>query len=188
MKEYLNAQELNDLLFSLYLIERNRDTVKNWQEHDNLSKEEAKYLKLGATYTEKFMTLLLQRLPEKQVDKFMKRTIREVKEPVRLIDKWTADRIFGRYDEEYKVVKMPRKEFEYLAMNLVYQHCRGCKKKLQDCDLYTLLDNNMFPTCDKGRSCPYSSPTDDNEAEKKEKGKVSKRKQKKLANRFDEDE
>ncbi|MGL5569615.1 MAG: DUF5651 domain-containing protein [Cetobacterium sp.] len=189
MKEYLNAQELNDLLFTFYLIERNRDTVDSWQERDNLTKEEAKYLRMAATYTEKMMMSVLKRLPTKQVDKFMHRTVREIKDPVRLIDKWTVDRVLGRYDEAYKVVKMPRVEFEYLAMTLIDQHCKGCKKSFQDCDLYTLLDNNVFPTCDEARNCPYGfvPPGTEKSKKDKEKGKVSKRKQKKLANRFDED-
>lgn len=186
MKEYLSAEELNDLLFTFYLIERNRDTVNAWEKRGNLTKEEAKYLRLGSTYTEKFLKLVLARLPWKQVDKFSRRTLREIKDPVRLIDKWTVDRVLGRYDEAYKVVKMPRGEFEYLAMTLIEQHCKGCKKSFDTCDLYTLLDNNIFPTCDKAKNCPYGFVVI-GEKTKKEKGKISKRKQKKLANRFDED-
>lgn len=189
MKEYLNAQELNDLLFSFYLIERNRDTVAKWDERGNLTKEEAKYLRTAATYTEKMMMSVLKRLPTKQVDKFMARTVREIKDPVRLIDKWTTDRVLGRYEEGYKVVKIKREEFEYLAMTLIDVHCRGCNKSLQECDLYTFLDDNLFPTCDNGKSCPYCfvPPGTEKPKKEKEKGKISKRKQKKLANRFDED-
>lgn len=185
MKDYLTGQEINDLLFTFYLIERNRNTRDEWGERGNLTKEEMKYLKMATTWTDKFLTTVLKRYPDKQVVKFMARTEREIKDPVRLVDKWTVDRVLGRFNDAYEIVKMPRNEFEFLAMSLINVHCKNCNKKLDNCDLYTFLDDNMFPTCDKGKGCPYRY-IEPSQKEKKEKGKVSKRKQKKLANRFDE--
>lgn len=196
MKNYLTGQELNDLLFTTYLIERNRDTVKEWESRGNLTKEEAKYLRTAVTYTEKSLALIINRMPEKQIEKFMLRTLRAVKDPVRIVDKWTYDRLLGSMEKEYEIVKMPRVEFEYLAMTLIDKYCRECKKTFDNCDLYTLLDNNLFPTCDSGPNCPYQFiPPEVKEAKKqaklekmenKKSGKISKRKLKKIAARFDD--
>lgn len=188
MKDYLTADELNDLLFTTYLIERNRDTAKTWGNRDNLTKEELRYLKTACTWTDKFMLSVLGRLPKKQVEKFALRTVRAMKDPVRIIDKWSYDRILGNIEKELEVIKMPRGEFDFLAESLIKVHCIDCKKSLQDCDLYDLLNDNMYPTADKQYRCPYSWSEYKEPKEKKEKGKLSKRKQKKLANRFDEDD
>ena len=58
-------------------------------------------------------------------------------------------------ETEFEVVKMPRNEFDYLAKQLIARCCVQCNQSFKDCDLYTLLDNNMFPTCNLGKNCPY---------------------------------
>ena len=85
---------------------------------------------------------------------------------------------------------MPRNEFDYLAKQLIARCCVQCNQSFKDCDLYTLLDNNMFPTCNLGKNCPYKFiPEKDRvKKEKKDKTKISNRKQKKLKNKYDEDE
>lgn len=189
MKDYFTNNEIDDLLFTSYLIERNGDLVKQWESRGNLTKEEAKYLRTAVTYTKKFLTNVMERMPVKQVERFTLRTIRAINEPVRIVDKWTYDRIFGNLEKEFEVVKMPRLEFEFLAKQLIARCCIGCNKSFQECDLYTLLDNNMFPTCNLAKNCPYKFiPEKDRVKKEKDKTKISKRKQKKLKNKYDEDE
>lgn len=189
MKDYFTNNEIDDLLFTSYLIERNGDLVKQWESRGNLTKEEAKYLRTAVTYTKKFLTNVMDRMPVKQVERFTLRTIRAINEPIRIVDKWTYDRIFGNLEKEFEVVKMPRVEFEYLAKFLIANNCIKCNKSFEDCDLYTLLDNNMFPTCNLGKNCPYKFiPEKDRVKKEKDKTKISKRKQKKLKNKYDEDE
>ena len=187
MKDYFTNNELNDLLFVSYLIERNSGTVNEWEARGNLTKEEAKCLRMATTYTKKFLTKVMERMPSKQVDKFVVRTVRAMEDPVRIIDKWTYDRILGKFETEYEVVKMPRGEFEFLAQQLIARCCIECNNSFKDCDLYTLLDDNMFPTCDRARNFPYKF-VPPKEKVSKDKSKISKRKQKKLKNKYDEDE
>ena len=189
MKDYFTNNEIDDLLFTSYLIERNTELVDEWGDRGNLTKEEAKYLRTAVTYTKKYLTNVMERMPSKQVEKFALRTIRAIHEPIRIVDKWTYDRIFGKMETEFEVVKMPRNEFDYLAKQLIARCCVQCNQSFKDCDLYTLLDNNMFPTCNLGKNCPYKFiPEKDRVKKEKDKTKISKRKQKKLKNKYDEDE
>ena len=59
MKDYFTNNELNDLLFVSYLIERNSGTVNEWEARGNLTKEEAKCLRMATTYTKKFLTKVM---------------------------------------------------------------------------------------------------------------------------------
>ena len=92
MKDYFTNNEIDDLLFTSYLIERNTELVDEWGARGNLTKEEAKYLRTAVTYTKKFLTATMERMPMKQVEKFTLRTRRAIHEPVRIVDKWTYDR------------------------------------------------------------------------------------------------
>ena len=70
MKDYFTNNEIDDLLFTSYLIERNTELVDEWGARGNLTKEEAKYLRTAVTYTKKFLTATMERMPMKQVEKF----------------------------------------------------------------------------------------------------------------------
>lgn len=196
MKNYLTAREMNDLLYVSHLLEINSKTVESWQEHNNMTKEEGKYLRTAITYTEKFMKTLLSRMPEKEIDKFMKRTIRAQKEPVRILDKWMMDRVFGSYETEYEIVKVERPEFEKLAYLAINNHCKDCERNYSKCELYDILENNLVPRCEMKNNCAYAFISEEakKRAEEKKKakleskGKESKRKSKKKANRFDVDQ
>ena len=131
MKDYFTNNEIDDLLFTSYLIERNTELVDEWGARGNLTKEEAKYLRTAVTYTKKFLTATMERMPMKQVEKFTLRTIRAIHEPVRIVDKWTYDRIFGKMEKEFEVVKMPRGEFDYLARQLIARCCVQCNQSFK---------------------------------------------------------
>ena len=78
---------------------------------------------------------------------------------------------------------------DYFAKQLIARCCVQCNESFKNCDLYTLLDNNMFPTCNLAKNCPYKYiPEKDRVKKEKDKTKISKRKQKKLKNKYDEDE
>lgn len=196
MKTYLSGAELNDLLFVTHLIEFNRTTVNNWEKRGNLTKEEAKFLRTGATWTEKFLTTVLNRMPKKEVEKYAKRTLRAQQDPIRILDKWMQDRVFGTYETEFEVVKVERPQFEQLAMVAIHAHCRDCNKSYTECDLYDILEDNLVPRCETKCNCAYAYISEEakQRAEEKKKlkaekkNKVSKRKAKKIANRFDENQ
>ena len=65
MKDYFTNNEIDDLLFTSYLIERNTELVDEWGARGNLTKEEAKYLRTAVTYTKKYLTNVMERMPSK---------------------------------------------------------------------------------------------------------------------------
>ena len=199
MKNYLNTKQMNDLLFTFHLLEQNTKTVNEWQKHNNLTTTEAGHLRKAITWTEKFVEAVLSRMGPKEVDKVHKRTIKAMEEPVRIIDKWMEQRIFGTFDTEYEIVKIERPQFEKLCMACIGHYCEDCKNSYNDCDIYDILDDNLMARAELKPNCPYAYISDEKrlemqkekelrELKKLEKKAGSKRSRKKKANRYDEDD
>ena len=196
MKDYLNNKQMNDLLFTFHLLEQNTKTVNEWQKHNNLTTTEAGHLRKAITWTEKFVEAVLSRMGPKEVNKVHKRTIKAMEEPVRIIDKWMEQRIFGTFDTEFEIVKIERPQFEKLCMACIGHYCEDCKNSYNDCDIYDILDDNLMARAELKPNCPYAYDSEKTIEKKKEKeqarleakGKVSKRKAKKNKNKFDEDD
>ena len=199
MKNYLNNKQMNDILFTFHLLEQNTKTVNEWQKHNNLTTTEAGHLRKAITWTEKFVEAVLSRMGPKEVDKVHKRTIKAMEEPVRIIDKWMEQRIFGTFDTEYEIVKIERPQFEKLCMACIGHYCKDCKNSYNDCDIYDILDDNLMARAELKPNCPYAYISDEKrlemqkekelrELKKLEKKAGSKRSRKKKANRYDEDD
>lgn len=195
MRKYLNSKEMNDLLFTFHLLEHNSKVVNEWQHFDNLTTKEAGHLRKAITWTEKFLESVLTRLEPKEMEKVNKRTIKAMKDPVRVLDKWMHDRIFGSYDTEYEIVKVERPQFEKLSLACIQAHCQDCKNSFNSCDIYDIFADNLVPRAELKHNCPYAFDSEKTIKEREEKakarleakGKVSKRKSKKVKNRFDEE-
>lgn len=198
LKDYLSAKDMNDLLFISHLLETNFNTLENWKQHENITKEEAKYLKTAITYTEKFLSQVFKRMPEKENEKFIKRCVKAENEPVRILDKWMHDRILGKFETEHEVVKIERPQLEKLALACIQSHCEDCTESYNSCDIYDIMEDNLIPRCEHLKNCPYAywsaetinkmqkavAKRKAEQEEKKSKG----RKAKKNKNRFDEDD
>lgn len=198
MKKYLNNNEINDLLFIFHMIETNTSSVDSWIKRGNMTSNEAKWIRTAITYNMKALRSILDRLDPKEKDKFIKRTIKAQNEPIRIIDKWMYDRVFGNFETEFEVVKIERPEFERLSMACIQAHCEDCNEHFANCDIYDIFENNMMNRAEKKHNCPYAFHSEKTIAEikarkaelkenKKNGKKISKRKQKKIANRFDEE-
>lgn len=201
MKRYLNSKEMNDLLFIYYLTQIDNEIVDNWVKRSNMTSNEAKWIRTAITYNKKAIGSILERLEDKEIQKFMKRTIRADNEEVRIVDKWMKDRIFGTYETEFEIVKVERPEFEKLCLACIQSYCEDCKESFSNCDIYDVFENNIVSRAEIKHNCPYAYYSEETikkikalEAEaakiKKDdtgKKKISKRKQRKIKNRFDED-
>lgn len=195
MKTYLNAKEMNDLLFAFNMAVEMADLIENWDSRGNLTKSERKNLKTSVTFANKAIGEILDRLDQKVRDQFIKRTVRAINEPIRIVDKWTLDRIFGQIETEYGIVKIERDKFEKIAFLGMKANCEDCSRHFSKCELHDLLVENLVPTCEQLTNCPYAcmsekrkkAQEEKRQAKLENKGKVSKRKAKKQANRFDED-
>lgn len=197
MKKYLNSKEMNDLLFIYYLAETDNEIVKQWIDRDNLTSDEAKWIRTAITYNKKALTSILSRLETKESAKFLKRTVRAQNEAIRIVDKWMHDRVFGTFETEFEIVKIERPSFEKLCMACIQAHCEDCNENFNNCDIYTILDDNMMSRAEIKKNCPFayhSAKTIEEmkarkaaKEEAKKNKKISKRKQKKIANRFDEE-
>ena len=198
MKKYLNSSEMNDLLFIFHMIETNTSIVNDWIKRGNMTSNEAKWIRTAITYNIKAMRSILDRLDPKEKSKFAKRTVKAQNEAIRIIDKWMYDRVFGTFETEFEVVKIERPEFEKLGMACIQAHCEDCNEHFSKCDIYDIFDNNMMNRAEIKNNCPYAFHSEKKleelkalkaELEEKRKNgkKISKRKQKKIANRFDEE-
>lgn len=196
MKQYFTSKEANDLLFASHLLDLNAKIAEDWFSRGNLLEEEYNTLNLGVSYIEKFLESILRRMPQKEVEKFAKRTIRAQEDPIRIVDQWMKDRVFGTYETEYEIVKVERPQFEKLALIGVNAHCKDCNEHYRDCDMYDILEDNLVPRAEIKNNCPYAFISKQRKQEIEEKKKAreekkatqSKRARNKKANRFDEDE
>lgn len=200
LKNYLSAKDMNDLLYVSHLLEINDRFLRDAKEHETITKEEAKSLKMALTWSEKFMKQVLSRMPQKEIKKFLKRTIKSKNEPIRVLDKWMHDRVFGAYETEYEIIKIERPQFESLCFALIQEHCKDCNNDYQYCDIYDIFEDNLVPRCEHKKNCAYAfySPEALEEIARQEaikeaereakKAKKSKRAKKKKANKFDEDD
>lgn len=199
MKKYLNSKEMNDLLFIYHLAAIDQEIINQWIDRGNMTSDEAKWIRTAITYNKKALSSILARLEPKESSKFMKRTVRAQNEAIRIVDKWMHDRVFGTYETEFEVVKIERPSFEKLCMACIQSHCEDCNESFANCDIYEILDDNMMNRAEIKHNCPFSYHSEKTIAEIKArraeieeskrngKKKISKRKQKKIANRFDEE-
>lgn len=198
MKKYLNSKEMNDLLFIYHLAAIDQEVINQWIPRGNMTSDEAKWIRTAITYNKKALSSILSRLEPKESSKFMKRTVKAQNEAVRIVDKWMHDRVFGTYETEFEIVKIERPSFEKLCMACIQSHCEDCDESFTNCDIYDILDDNMMNRAEIKRNCPFSYYSEKRIAEikaikaeaeemKKSKKRISKRKQKKIANRFDEE-
>ena len=200
MKKYLNSNEMEDILYIYHLANTSESIVDNWTSRNNMTKNEAKYLRTAITYTNKFLEECMLRLEEKERQKVLKRTIKASKKPIIIIDEWMKNRILGTYEKEMEIVKIERPSFEKVSLLAMKTVCEDCTNHFSNCEFYDILEDNLLPRAERERNCPYAFLSTEKELEKQEnlkrleeekkliKANKSKRKQKKQKNRYDEDE
>ena len=173
------------------------EIVNTWVQYENMTKEEAKYIRTSRTYYNKFFDSIQARLSDKEAAKLVKRYSNF---HLSIQDKWLLKKFQDDINESAKIVRMERDIFDKFAIQLFNQNCKDCSKISEECELHDLLYENLFTTEERFKNCCYAFESNEaklerlkREEEKRlvqeaKKNKVTKRSKKKKSNRFDEDD
>lgn len=148
MKDYLNKEETNNFLLIGTLLDTVTGIKDDWKKRNMLTKEEHKYLALCKTYAEKFYNSVLLRLNPKEAEKIYKRLF---KFDIKVLDEYTKKRLYGEFEKEYAVVKIPREEFEDWTEQIMEVECKNCNKHWSECRLHEIFQENFIP--ESGFNC-----------------------------------
>ena len=197
MFNYLNHKQINDMMLLFCVGDKVEEIVNTWVQYENMTKEEAKYIRTSRTYYNKFFDSIQARLSDKEAAKLVKRYSNFY---LSIQDKWLLKKFQDDMNEKAKTVRMERELFDKFAIQLFNQNCKDCTKTSEECELHDLLYENLFTTEEKLKNCCYAFESHEaklerlkREEEKRlvqeaKKNKQSKRAKKKKANRFDEDD
>lgn len=196
MFQYLNQKQTSDMMMIFCIAETLEKIIKTWVENENMSKEEAKYIRTSRTYMNKFMQSLQSRIPDKEKHKLIKRYSNF---HLQIMDKWLLSKFQKYLEEQAQTVLMDRDVFTGLAYEVCNVRCKDCEKHFQDCKWHDVLYECLFPAAEQKINCPYAYISEEKrlqmqkekelrELKKLEKKKGSKRSRKKKENRFDEDD
>lgn len=169
-KDYLNSEEMNDfMLIGLMLdttanaINSSFDSLKDkkinkiriaWDTRNNLTTEEHKALKTAETYLTKFYTSVLSRLGQDEIAKIRKKTSNY---NIRVIDKFTLDKLNRDTNNKTVNAVVPRGEFEDWCEEIMEVNCKNCSKDRKNCKLKKVFDDNFVPESDWGLdNCKYA--------------------------------
>lgn len=197
MFNYLNQQQISDMMLLFCVGDKIEKIIDTWVRYENMTKEEAKYIRTSRTYYNKFFDSVQERLPDKEKDKLIKRYSNF---HMTIQDKWLLKKFHDDMNEAAQTVRMERSIFEKLAIQLFNNNCKDCTKTSEECELHDILYENLFPAEEKMRNCCYAFESNEAKlerlkkqeekrlAQEAKKNNKSKRAKKKKANRFDEDD
>jgi phage pi2 protein 07 len=148
LRDYLNSEEGNHFLFLKITALHLKAYREQWAKYGNITPEEHKELKMAETYLNKFITTLESRLSDKTKDVFNKK---QYNHAVKIMDKYTMDRLKGTIEKELKIVHMPREEFEDWTTEMMAAVCKNCTKDYKKCYLHDTLLANFVP--ESGENC-----------------------------------
>lgn len=154
MKSYLNAQEMNDFMLIGVLLDSAAKIRKGWGDRGNLTKEEHRAVKTAETYLTKFYESVITRLGEKESLKIHKR-LSDFE--LKIMDRYTLQRMRGQWQEEMKISHVDRVEFEDWCEQIMIIKCKGCTKNYEECNLHDVFCNNYVPESSWGLdNCRYA--------------------------------
>lgn len=169
LKDYLNSEELNDFMTIGMLLETSGDILESkidekvitlgkiriaWDTRGNLSKEEHKAIKTAETYLTKAYRSILNRLSKNEAIKIQRRLNTSY---IRILDKYTIDKINRETADKYKNAVIPRVQFEDWCEVIMQVKCKGCTKDRQACKLREVFEDNFVPESDWGLdNCRYA--------------------------------
>ncbi|MEG0728236.1 MAG: DUF5651 domain-containing protein [Anaerovoracaceae bacterium] len=193
MKTYLSAQERNEFLTIasvLKMMENSKmkedkfakdapkfsDIADAWQSRGNLTKEEAKSLRMASTYLRKFADSILERVDQREKDIVTKKLSSFC---FRIVDDYTLGKIYREMNDKVKNVTMCREKFGAIAEEIMSINCKNCTRACSQCELHEIFDDNLMP--DGGYdmpNCRYAyfdsvkEPEKENELRKEAEEKV----------------
>lgn len=71
MFNYLNQQQISDMMLLFCVGDKIEKIIDTWVRYENMTKEEAKYIRTSRTYYNKFFDSVQERLPDKEKDKLI---------------------------------------------------------------------------------------------------------------------
>ena len=197
MFNYLNHKQINDMMLLFCVGDKVEEIVNTWVQYENMTKDEAKYIRTSRTFYNKFFDSIQARLSDKEASKLIKRYSNF---HLSIQDKWLLKKFHDDMNEAAKTVRMEREYFEKFATQLFNINCKDCTKTSDNCEIHDLLYENLYPTEEKLKNCCYAFESHEAKLERlkreeakrlareSKKSKVTKRAKKKKANRYDEDD
>ena len=142
LKDYFNAQEVNDFMTLKFVGYMAGKVMKEWGDRGNLTKEETTQLKYVSTYAEKFFNSVGSRLDVKEKTKIAKRLS---KFDFRIVDEYMMNKVDRDMTDKLQYAVMPREQFDTFCGEIMDVRCSGCDKPWQDCELHDVFENNLAP-------------------------------------------
>lgn len=153
MKDYLNAEERNQVMVIMALLQlirgqRSIQSVKikpiheDWTERGNMTKEEHKAIKMAETYLDKFISSILTRMSSQETEQLNKRIL---KFDFRLVDDYTLQKVYRDMKDRLVNAVVPREEFGDWCNEIMHIHCKDCTKHFAQCELHTAFEDNFIP-------------------------------------------
>ena len=192
LKNYLSKNERDNWLLAMSSTMYLNNIMNIWG--NNLTSEEKRKIKTSITMTQNALKSVADRMPEHEKAKIVK----HAKDyEIRLFSVEGAKAIEKSSYEKYGHIRLTEKEAKVLINDIVSLKCADCLIPCDKCITYEIFQNSLVPRLDEENNCPYAYRTDAKveddfyvAAQKINKihKKVSKRKQKKLKNRFDDED
>lgn len=149
LKDYLNRPEEEKMIWLAITHSRLMVDKQEFGQTGAITKDEHKYLSMVETYLDKFLTSYLGRLSTKDLQRLNKRIVNY---DIRVMDRYTLNRVEGKLKDDLEVTHLTRDEFEDLCDGLLITHCNNCTKDHSECKLYDVFMNNFVP--DAGYNLP----------------------------------
>lgn len=169
LKNYLNSEELNDFITIGFLLNATNEildskvderviTLKKiriaWDTRGNLTKNEHKFLKMAGTYLNKAYVSIFNRLSKDEAKKIDRKLNTSY---IRILDKFTIDKLNRETGDKYKNAVIPRELFENWCEEVMEVKCKGCTQDRQACKLREVFEDNFVPEADWGLdNCRYA--------------------------------
>jgi hypothetical protein len=141
LRDYLSAKERNDFLTMKYMSIMADRLLEDWLKKSNITKAEARLIRLARTWTNKFVEKVRERLSIKENAYTEKRL---AKFDVRFIDDYTYKTIARDLGNKLENCVLPREMFGKFSEEIMDINCRHCKQCHTKCDLYDVLDENFI--------------------------------------------
>ena len=208
-KNYLSRNERDNWLLAMTTTMYLSNILDLWG--NNLTGEEKRKIKTSITMTNNALKSIANRMPAHEKDKLIKHSKNF---EVKIMSVEGAKALEKRTYEEYNSIKLTDDEIKTLIIETITFRCNNCKIPCDKCEVYELFLESLVPGIESQPNCPFAFATDEdidelkqktdikqlykdlqfnkkaheiNKAKEPNKKKISKRKQKKIANRYDEE-
>lgn len=192
MKNYLSKNERDNWLLAMSSIIYIENVIGLWGK--SLTSEEKRKLNCSITMTKNALKSITDRLPNKEKEKLINHS---KSYQIRILSTEGASALEKRTVKNVETF-LTMQEQQTLIAEVISAKCADCDTICHECMLYDILESTLTPRLNKRRNCPFAFKTeavieDSTLYEKyrisnKSHKKISKRKQNKIKNRFDDED